>query len=77
MILKFKLTISKCIVPNMNALESTIHELEASRYEIQHSLEEVNDSISELELNINRVFEEQNDKLNPEIIETLNGQCSK
>lgn len=61
----------------MEALESTILELESSKSEILFSLEEVNDSIIDLESNIDRVYEEQNDKLNPEIIDTLNGHYTK
>ena len=69
-------TVENFIVPSIEALDGTLNELESSKQEIDVNLEEVSQAIQELEDKIEEVYTEQNDKLNPEIIATLNGQVS-
>lgn len=69
-------TVENFIIPSIEALEGTLSELESSKQEIDMNLEEVSQAIQELEDKIQEVYSEQNDKLNPEIIATLNGQVS-
>lgn len=69
-------TVENYIIPNIEGLDNALAELEGSRNEIYINLEEVDQAIEELEIKIEDVYSEQNHKLNPNIIQTLNGQIS-
>lgn len=61
----------------MNALESTLNELSTSKIEIEQSILEVAESICELEDSINHVYQEQSEKVSPDLMNLVNQNCSK
>lgn len=60
-------TVENFIVPNIEALEATLNDLENSKLEIVSNIEEVTQAIEELEAKIQEVFNEQSDKLDPQM----------
>jgi phage shock protein A len=69
-------TVENFIIPNLEALESTLDELTSSKTEVLSNIDEVEAAIDEMEQKIDQISGEQNDKLNPEIIQTLGQQVS-
>jgi len=69
-------TVENFILPNIDALEGTIHELKSSKDEVSANIEEVTQAIEEFEEKIQDVFNQQNEKLNPQIIDAIEGEVS-
>ena len=70
-------TVENFIVPNIAALESTLQELETSRNEISDNLDEVVQAITDLNQQIEEIYIQQQENMNPEIVKILRGQVSK
>lgn len=67
-------TVENFIFPNLEALESTLDELSSSKIEVLANIDEVDAAIDEIEQRIDQISKDQNSKLKPEILQSLDQQ---